>query len=134
MVVDRILVLLVDRRDQLIEIALAHAGDAQEQRADHLLGHDAREARQALALEHRLQFVRRAGQQHHDRAGFFEPLAGRGAAIVGEDVGAFDDERLALVDFGHVALGGGEALLQRSRRFPGRRSACGRAPGRRLRA
>ena len=98
----RILVLLVDRRDELIEIAFAHAGDAQEQGADHLLGHDAGEARQALPLEHRLQFVRRAGQQHGHGAGFLEPLAGRGAAIVGQDVGAFDDEGLALVDLGHV--------------------------------
>ena len=129
----RVLVFLVDRRDQLVEIALAHAGDAQEQGADHLLGDDAREARQALALEHRLEFVRRAGQQHGHGAGFFEPLAGRGAAVVGQNVRAFDHEGLALVDLGHLALGGGEALLQPVGDLRCRRSACGRAPGRRPR-
>ncbi len=121
MVVDRILVLLVDRRDQLIEVALSHAGDAQEQGADHLFGHDAGQARQAVPLEHGFEFVRRAGQQHGDGAGFLEPLAGSGAAIVGENVGALDDERLTLVDFRHLALGRGEALRQRVARFPGRR-------------
>ena len=128
MVVAGILVLPVDRRDQLIEIAFAHSRDAQEQCADHLFGHDAGEARQAMPLEHRLQFVRRTGQQHADGARFFEPLAGGGAAIVGEDLGALDHEGLALVDFGHVAFGGGEALREPVARSPGRNSVCGRAP------
>ena len=47
------------------------------------------------------------------RAGLLDPLAGRGAAVVGQDLGAFDDERLPLVDFRHLALELREALLQR---------------------
>src|ERR1022692_4779305 len=47
----RVFVFLVGRGDQLIEIALAHAGDAQEQGADRLLGDDAGEAREGVPLE-----------------------------------------------------------------------------------
>jgi hypothetical protein len=79
----RVFVFLVGRGDQLIEIALAHAGDAQEQGADRLLGDDAGEAREAVPLEHRLELMRRTGQQHGHRAGLFQPLSGSGAAVVG---------------------------------------------------
>ena len=65
-----------------------------------------------MALEHRLELVRRTGQQHGDGAGLLDPLSGRGAAIVGQNVGALDHEGLALVDLGHGAFGGGEALRQ----------------------
>jgi hypothetical protein len=65
-----------------------------------------------LALEHRLQFVRRSGEEDQYGARFLHPLARGGAAIVGQDVGAFDDEGLALVHFGHFALGLGEALFE----------------------
>ena len=91
----------------------AHPGDAEDQRLDELLGHDALEPRQALALEHRLQFVRRPGQQDEHAPGVFDPLAGRRAAIVGQHFRAFDDQRLALVDFRHRAAHLAEALLDR---------------------
>ncbi len=108
----RILVLLIDRRDQLIEIALPHTGDAQEHGADHLFGHHTRQTREALTFEHGLELMRRAGEEHGERARFLQPLAGGGAAIIGQDIGTFDDECLALVDLRHVPLGGGEALFE----------------------
>jgi hypothetical protein len=40
-------------------------------------------------------------------------LAGRCAAVVGKNLGAFDDEGLALVDLGHLALGLRETPFQR---------------------
>ena len=114
---DRVRVLLVDRRDELIEIGFRHAGHAQEQGADGQLGDDAQQARQALPLEHGLQLVRRAGQQHGHRAGFLHPLAGRGAAVVGQDGGAFDHEGLALVDLRHLAPGLARNAAPAPRRF-----------------
>ena len=66
------------------------------------LGDEAGEARQALLLEHGFQFVRRSGQQHGHGAVGGDPLAGRRAAIVGQNVGALDDEGLALVDLRHL--------------------------------
>ena len=57
--------------------------------------------------------MRRAGQQHRHRAGFFDPLARRGAAVVGKNLRAFDDEGLALVDLRHLAPGPRETAFQR---------------------
>ena len=56
--------------------------------------------------------MRRTGQQQHGRAGFVDPLAGRRAAVVGQDLGALDDKRLTLVYFRHFAAHLEEALLQ----------------------
>jgi hypothetical protein len=109
----RVQVLLIDRRDQLIEIGFRHAGHAQNYRTNRLCGRQAPEARQTFALEHRLQLVRRAGQQDHHGSGFPQPLAGRGAAVVGKNIGAFDDESLPFVDLGHLAVGARETALQR---------------------
>ena len=61
---DRVFVACVDGRDELVEIRFGHAGDAKFKRADHGGRHAFHEARQALAGEHRLQFVGRAGQNN----------------------------------------------------------------------
>jgi len=110
---DRVLILPIDRRDQRIEIGFRHAGHAQNYRTNRLCGRQAPEARQTLAFEHRLELVRRAGQQHHHGAGILQPLAGRGAAVVGKNIGAFDNEGLALVDLGHLAVGPRETMFER---------------------
>ena len=56
--------------------------------------------------------MRRTGQEDDYPAGFLEPLSGSGTAIVGQNVGAVDHVGLPFVDFGHLAIGGGEALRQ----------------------
>jgi len=101
------------RRNQGVEVRFRHAGDAQKSRADGLPGSEAGEARQALLLEHGFQLMRRSGQQHGHRPVGRHPLAGSGAAIVGQHLGALDHQRLALVDFRHPALHGGEAPFDR---------------------
>ena len=69
-------------RDGLVQVRFRHARDAQQQRADGQFGNQPPEARQGVALEHGAQLGGRAGQQHQDRAGFLQPLAGRSAAVV----------------------------------------------------
>ena len=98
---DGVLVPLIDGRDGLIELRFRHARDAKLQRADRQRRHNALQARQALAGEHRFQFMRRTGQDHQHAAAFFDPLARRGAAIVRQNVRALDHHRLTPVDFGH---------------------------------
>ncbi len=96
----------------MIQIGFRHSGHAHHQGPDGQLRHAALQARQALAREHRFHLVRRTGQQQQRRAGFVDPLPGRGAAIVGQDLGAFDDERLPLVHLRHLAAHLLEAQLQ----------------------
>ena len=55
--------------------------------------------------------MRRAGQDHQHAAAFFDPLAGRGAAIVRQYVRALDHHRLTPVDFGHGAIHRAKTLL-----------------------
>ena len=57
--------------------------------------------------------MRRTGQQHDQLAVIFNPLAGGGAAPIGQGLGAFDHERLAPVVVGHFAIQALEAFRQR---------------------
>ena len=54
-------------------------------------------------FEHRLQFHGRPGQQHEDHAVVCDPLAGRGAAIVGQHLGALDHVSLTAIVLRHLA-------------------------------
>ena len=64
-----------------------------------------------MLLEHRLHFHGRAGQQHEDHAVVCDPLARRGAALVGQYLRAFDDVSLAAIDLGHLAAKVAQARL-----------------------
>ena len=58
---DGVGVLLVNRRDGLIQIRFRHTRDAHHQRPDDLFRNQPFQARQALAREHGLELVRRPG-------------------------------------------------------------------------
>ena len=61
--------------------------------------------------EHGFQFVRRAGQKHDEASRGFEPQAGRRAARIFQQIGAFGNHGLAFIDFGHGAAQPPEAGL-----------------------
>ena len=98
--------------DELIEIGLGHAGHSHDQRPDGLLGNPPLEALETLARKHGLELMRRPWQQHNGCAGLIDPLSGSGATVVGQDLGALDDESLALVHLRHFAAHLAETLLQ----------------------
>ena len=83
MVVDRVRVPCVDRRDQLIEVGLGHTGNTIEARTDHHRRHQRLKRGEDLQLEHCLHLFRRTWQQHDHFAVAPNPLARRCAAIVG---------------------------------------------------
>ncbi len=64
----------------------------------------------------------------------FDPLPGRGAAAIGQRLGAFDDEGLAPIIVGHFALSGAGSVRSGHRADPGEKPGCGPALGRRHRA
>jgi hypothetical protein len=77
--------------------------------------------------EHRLQFVRRAGQHDEDLAVLLDPEAGRGAVGVGQHLAALEAVGLLEIVFGHLPAEGREAVGDVPARSPDRARASGRA-------
>src|ERR1051326_7595799 len=61
--------------------------------------------------EHCLQLIGRTGQQDENATSVFNPLAGCGAAIVWQHLGACNDVGLATIDGHHLAVEAAETFF-----------------------
>ncbi len=104
---------LVDRRRQLLDLALRQTGDTQNARAQYRRPGASREHRAHVGLEHRAHLERWTWQQEHELRAVLDTLAGSCAVLVAQHASAVDDVGLFLVDHAHRPATRGEARSQR---------------------
>ena len=105
----------------MVHIGFAHHRDLQNAGGDETPREALAQPRDTLLVEHRLDFVRRPGQQHDVAPDalvlVLDPLAGRGAERVGQHLRAVHQVRLAFVIFRHLAAELGKARIELGNEF-----------------